>query len=165
MYSSDNKGVEKNYRKALSWFAKSAERGNAKAQYNLGKMYYFGEGVARDHRQAFSWYKKAAEQGDANAQYCTGMMCYNGEGVAKDYKEAMKWYLKSSEQGHAEAQYRLEWMCYNDEGIGKDGDCSGSTKIHRIPLLVNTKLQKHVKNAKNQKLLRANKGRNERVKK
>ena len=46
---------------------KAAERGDAEAQYWLGRCYYFGEGVAWDRAEAVKWFRKAAEQGDASA--------------------------------------------------------------------------------------------------
>ena len=57
---------------------KSAELGDANAQYKLGLMYYHGEGTLTDPKMAFYWYKKSAEQGNANAQYNLGLMYYNG---------------------------------------------------------------------------------------
>ena len=37
-----------------------AEQGDAKAQYKLGTMYYFGHGVPQDYWEAVRWYRKAA---------------------------------------------------------------------------------------------------------
>ena len=51
-----------------------AKQGNAKAQYNLGGMYYNGKGVRKDYAQAVQWYRKAAEQGHAKAQLNLGLM-------------------------------------------------------------------------------------------
>ena len=62
-----------------------AKQGNAKAQYNLGGMYYNGKGVRKDYAQAVQWYRKAAEQGNAKAQFNLGLMYYNGQGVSHDY--------------------------------------------------------------------------------
>jgi hypothetical protein len=47
---------------------KKAEKGDAKAQCNLGAMYAGGQGVAQDYAMAEAWYEKAAKQGDAQAQ-------------------------------------------------------------------------------------------------
>ncbi|MGN6890600.1 tetratricopeptide repeat protein, partial [Neisseria sp. P0014.S004] len=69
-----------------------AKQGNAKAQYNLGGMYYNGQGVRKDYAQAVQWYRKAAEQGNAKAQYNLGVMYEKGQGVRKDYVEAVRWY-------------------------------------------------------------------------
>tara|TARA_R110002020_G_scaffold46027_5_gene131253 strand:+ start:454 stop:651 length:198 start_codon:yes stop_codon:yes gene_type:complete len=40
---------------------KSAESGEAKAQYYMGEAYSKGNGVAQDDVQAVYWFKKAAE--------------------------------------------------------------------------------------------------------
>ena len=53
----------------MKWYRKAAEQGDAKAQYNLGNCYYFGNGVTENEQEAVKWYRKAAEQGDAKAQY------------------------------------------------------------------------------------------------
>ncbi len=61
----------------------SANRGDARAQYALAKLYYNGEGVTKDLTKAVEWYQKAADQGDAKAQLSLGGLYYRGEGVAK----------------------------------------------------------------------------------
>ncbi|MDH0356637.1 tetratricopeptide repeat protein [Morganella sp. GD04133] len=76
---------------------KAAEQGDAKAQNNLGLMYYNGEGVQQDDFKAFEWYTKAAEQGDAKAQFNLGLMYDNGEGVQQDDVKAFEWYTKAAE--------------------------------------------------------------------
>ena len=44
MYS-NGEGVSQDYKEVLKWFKKSAEQGNADAQYSLGAM-YDGGGLA-----------------------------------------------------------------------------------------------------------------------
>jgi TPR repeat protein len=46
---------------------KSADQGNAQAQYNLGVCYAQGLGVTRDDEQAVYWVMKAADQGFQDA--------------------------------------------------------------------------------------------------
>ena len=55
------------YTTALEEWLPIAEQGDARAQYNLGVMFYFGEGVQKDYAAAAEWYTKAAEQGNAAA--------------------------------------------------------------------------------------------------
>ena len=98
----------------------AAEQGYAKAQFNLGLMYYNGQGVRQDYTQAVQWYRKAAEQGDAEAQYNLGVMYYDGQGVRKDYVEAVKWYRKAAEQGYAKAQYNLGVAYEKGKGVRQD---------------------------------------------
>ena len=76
-----------------------AKQGNAKAQYNLGGMYYNGQGVRKDYAQAVQWYRKAAEQGIAQAQYNLGLMYAKGEGVRQNYKIAKEWFGKACDNG------------------------------------------------------------------
>lgn len=68
-----------------------AEQGKVEAQYNLGRMYYFGHGVPQDcYKIAVKWFSKAAEQGDAAAQNNLGVMYENGQGVPRSLNEAIK---------------------------------------------------------------------------
>ena len=40
-------GVISDYDKALNWYKKSADSGNAEAQYSLGLLYFMGQRVTR----------------------------------------------------------------------------------------------------------------------
>ena len=55
--------MEQDKSKAVEWYAKAAEQGDADAQDNLGSCYENGDGVSQDKRKAVEWYIKAAEQG------------------------------------------------------------------------------------------------------
>lgn len=41
-------GVKQDYFEAFKWYQKAAKQGYAKAQYNLGHMYYQGYGVKQN---------------------------------------------------------------------------------------------------------------------
>ena len=94
-----------------------AEQGNAKAQYNLGLMYHYGQGVPQDDAEAVKWYRRAAERGVAQAQYTLGVMYSKGRAVPQDYAEAIKWFRKAAEQGYAKAQYNLGVMYGKGLGV------------------------------------------------
>ncbi len=98
----------------------SAEQGDAKSQFKLGKIYSLGKGVPRDYAEAVRWYRKAADQGDAHAQYALGFMYYNGQGVPRDYAEAVRWFRNAADQGYATAQYSLGLMYRNGLGVPHD---------------------------------------------
>ena len=57
------KGVEQNYKQAVTWYQKAADQGEPAAQFNLGVMYRKGRGVAKNDKVARQWYEKAADQG------------------------------------------------------------------------------------------------------
>lgn len=56
-------GLTQDYRKALSWYGKSAKNGYALAQYKIGQMYIAGNGVKQNFIKAFAWLKTAISQG------------------------------------------------------------------------------------------------------
>jgi hypothetical protein len=97
-----------------------AEKGDARAQLDLGTIYYNGEGVPKDFAEALKWYRKAAEQGNARAQHNLGVCYDQGNGVPKDGTEAVKWYRKAADQNVAEAQYNLGVAYANGESVPKD---------------------------------------------
>ena len=107
------KGAKKNNSEAVKWFKQAVLRGHAKAQLQLGLMYYKGEGGLRqNYNLAIALFKKSAEQGISQAQFNLGMIYYKGEGVAKNYEQAVFWLEKAADQGNAQAQYNLATMYY-----------------------------------------------------
>jgi TPR repeat protein len=97
------RGVRQDYKEAVKWFRKSAERGIALAQFNLGVAFANGQGVTQDYKEAVKWYRKSAEQGDADAQYNLGVMYANGSGVLQDNVYAHMWWNIAASTGDAEA--------------------------------------------------------------
>ena len=106
-----------------------AEKGDAEAQFTLGRRYEKGDGRAQDYAGAVKWYRKAAEQGNAVAENNLGAIYYKGEGVPQDYIEALKWYQKAAEQGIAAAQSSLGWMY--EKGIGVPQNYVEALKWHQ----------------------------------
>ena len=113
---------DKNFVEAEKWYRKSAEQGNAPAQYELGAMYYDGKHIKQDFSEALKWIRKSAEQGNAPAQLLLGYMYEHGDGVTENLSEAVKWYRKSAEQGEKYAQYSLGKMYERGDGITQDYD-------------------------------------------
>ena len=61
-------GVEQDYVEANKWWLKSAELGDASAQYNLANNLYNARGVEKaDIENALKWYERAAKQGHEKA--------------------------------------------------------------------------------------------------
>jgi TPR repeat protein len=54
--------VEKDHEKALELYLKSAQSGNAGAQFGLANMYFKGEGGERDFGSAYVFFSLAAAQ-------------------------------------------------------------------------------------------------------
>jgi len=98
----------------------AAERGDVKAQTNLGLLYATGQGVAQDDAEAATWFRKAADQGNAEAQANLGRAYRNGEGVERDDAQAVAWYRKAADQGHVLAQANLGMMYARGRGVAQD---------------------------------------------
>jgi len=120
LYSASNALSRGDYETAVAEFTKLAEKGDDKAQANLGYMYYAGEGVPQDYKQAVYWYRKAGVQGNKDAQYNLAVSYAFGEGVAQDLTEAAIWYRRAGEQGHVVSQYSLGISYAYGEGVPQD---------------------------------------------
>jgi uncharacterized protein len=108
------------YTEAREAFEKAAARGDARAQFQLGLIYFNGHGVVQNFQEAKSWYEKAATGGDTMAAYNLGLMYTNGEGVAKDYAKAAGWYAKAADHGDPRAQFNLGLLYANGWGVKRD---------------------------------------------
>ncbi len=104
------------YRSAFTFLLPVAEAGHAKAQYQVGYMYFVGKGVQKNIQEAIKWYKKSAEQDFVLPQLVLGAVYLQGNGITKDTGEAFKWYRKAAELGNPDAQHNIAYMY--QEGIG-----------------------------------------------
>ena len=85
-------GVQADRAKAAEWYEKAAQQGYARAQYNLGNLYYEGIGAKKDYEKALYWYQKAADQKEPRAQERHGILYEFGHGVPMDKAKARAWY-------------------------------------------------------------------------
>jgi uncharacterized protein len=108
------------YATALRRLSPLAEKGDARAQFDIGFMHAYGWGVPRNPAEAITWYRKAADQGLGVAQHFLGLAYVNGEGVRPDDAEAARWFARAAAQGFAQAQYMLGLMTLDGRGVPKD---------------------------------------------
>jgi len=80
------------FKLAAGLFYPLAEKGDARAQYNLGLLHASGLGVGQNYQSALKWHRLAAGQGHAGAQNQLAQMYAKGEGVPQDYVRAHMWY-------------------------------------------------------------------------
>lgn len=110
---------------ALKWWTKSASKGQAIAQYELGNLFFKGfiddfpphsESYILDSDldKAIYWYNKSAKQGYLPAKRRLGEFYYYEIGVEKDYYKAYKLFKESG-------AYDYLYKCYkNGHGVSKD---------------------------------------------
>jgi TPR repeat protein len=99
---------------------KSAEAGNASAQYRLGLLYAGGVGVPQDYGQAKGWFEAAAKQGHVGAQADLGTLYLQGAGAPQSAQMAMFWFSQAAEQGDGLACAKLGWMYAEGQGVIQD---------------------------------------------
>lgn len=135
LYGIDN--IEQDTEKAIEWFSRAADFGNAQAQYELREFYLQkyedarndGEYDCEDEVQkavkwlteAVDWYTKAAKQGFAPAQISLGNMYSNGKGVDFDLTTALEWYGKAEKLKYTVAQFNEEYPTPEQQ---EDDDCT-----------------------------------------
>lgn len=100
-----------NYKKAVEYLRKSADKGYVLAMFNLGMCYEQGVGLNPSILEAWSWYKKAADKGYAPAMNSLGAICEKKHAVA----EAMTWYRKAADRGLLVAQFNLGTILMNQQ--------------------------------------------------
>lgn len=96
---------------AISLLQKSAESGHAKAQYELGELYWMNQDslipIEIDTLLAIQWYEKSAEQCYAQAQYRLAYIYEESPEPFKNPQRAFELYNAAAEQGFADALYRI----------------------------------------------------------
>jgi TPR repeat protein len=112
----------------VAWFCSEfclenrALRGQAKAEYLLGKRYFDTAVSMQDYARAARLIKQSADQGYAKAQTALGLVYEHGLGVTKSYDQALKWLRRAAEQGYPVAQNELGVMYAKGRGVGRNLD-------------------------------------------
>lgn len=115
--------IKKDLAKSYLWLKKSADGGNPKAQYFLGRRLIGGTGGADQNiEQGMTWLKKASENGynrdvylkeieklatagNSKAQYMMSVFYLNADGVKYDSLKVFDWLSKSMTQSYSRAIY------------------------------------------------------------
>ena len=113
----------------LAEIRQAAERGDATAQYYLGRTCFDGSRGMKDEGEGLKWIQRAADGGLANAQGRLGWMYDKGVGFRQDYGMAAKFYRQAAEQGHAMAQNNLGRLY--QQGLGVPQDMAEAVRWYR----------------------------------
>ena len=106
MYGTDEKGVDRDYKKSIEYYEKSIEA-NRFMYYslvNIGEIYYMGgDGIAKDLQKAESYFNKAVEvDNDAAIEIAKDLWEKGG------YVDAKKWYDKAIKIYRTAGEYEDE---------------------------------------------------------
>src|SRR5262249_38714117 len=97
-----------------------ASRGDAIAEYRLGRLYMTGRGVTPDYKEAAKYLHLAAEQGLPEAETVMGYLYENGKGVPRDYRTAFDYYAVAAKRGDLTAANNLGVMYGHGYGVRRD---------------------------------------------
>lgn len=86
-------GIEKNFDKALEYLRGCAKKGNADAQFYVGKIYEY----KKDYTTALIYYLKAKELNHAQAIHHIGWMYEHGVAFKKSPSLALKFYSEAKQ--------------------------------------------------------------------
>jgi len=101
---------EKDLAGASVLFQRAVEKGNRRAQYQLGLLYARGGGVRKNLIRARELLHKSAMQGHPKAQFYLGQMYAFGDGGEKDNIKATMWFWIATTMGDRFAMDSLRMM-------------------------------------------------------
>lgn len=116
------------FKAAYELFHREAQRGNALAMCDLGRMCIDGLGRDADPLEGQRWYAKALSafleleewEPDRYTEYRIGKLYAGGLGTEQDHAAAAKWFAKAAGQGHKYARYSLAGLYLRGQGVAKD---------------------------------------------
>lgn len=91
-------GVDQDWTKAVEMLSRSAQQGNADAQWELGLMYENADHISKDEAQALDLYRKSADAGSPIGLYLVAHCYQHGIVVEEDRAVSDSLYSKSYEQ-------------------------------------------------------------------
>ncbi|WP_207261539.1 tetratricopeptide repeat protein [Desulfovibrio sp. Huiquan2017] len=100
---------EIDYTVAFNMLMGEAQKGDPRAQTQIGFMYQVGAGVPKSIDTALGWYKKAAAQNYTQAQHRISVM-YGPYADTPNLEKAIKWCRMAAEQGYVPAQLDLGFL-------------------------------------------------------
>ena len=92
-------GVKQDRNKSMQLYRLSADRGNARAQYNIA----YDLRVDGSFVEAFSYFKRSADQGFTHAIYACAQCYLHGQGVAFDLEAATRLCERAAAEGSEHA--------------------------------------------------------------
>ena len=120
-----NVEVAKSQTSQKYFYAKrAAEKGNARAQYDLGLMYANGNGVAKNEALALMWFNRAAQNNFSKSSTAKKVVRSRVQAPkvvrTKGTSQKFKFAKKAAKRGNARAQFDLAMMYHKGEGVSKN---------------------------------------------
>jgi tetratricopeptide (TPR) repeat protein len=97
-----------------------AKRGDAEAQYLLGKAYLEGREVPRDPSEGIRWLRHASGQGHAEARFVLATLYREGRGTPQNLPAAARLLSENVADRHLPSEVALAEMYAAGEGVARD---------------------------------------------
>ena len=122
------KDQPQDFAQAFTLFQREAQKGNALAMHDLGRMLADGLGREIDMQSAHVWYSRALatfraverQKENRYAEYRIGKLYAAGLGCEQDYGDAARWFRLSADKGYKYAQYSLAGLFRRGQGVVQD---------------------------------------------
>lgn len=99
-------GVERSISDAITWYRRSARRGESRAMFSLGFIAY----EQKDWAEALTWFRRAADAGHHRSLFWLGMLHWRGRAVAQSRSEAMRLIHLAAQKKVPDATRALRWL-------------------------------------------------------
>ncbi len=97
-----------------------ADKGDPKAQFELGERFHLGRGVLQDSITAVDWWQKSAAQKYPPAELSLGIAYGTGDGVPKSEQKGVELCQAAADSGWARAQENMGMLYFLGAGVQKD---------------------------------------------
>jgi TPR repeat protein len=112
--------LERDRKKAITWYTSAANQGHAESQYRLAIAYLYGIGVARNAANGENWLTNAAKQNHPVAKEMLPIYLAN-RSANMSTSIALSWYLEKAAAGDPEGQFGIGNMYESGWGIYANG--------------------------------------------
>lgn len=113
--------LEKNVDEGIRWLTLAAENNNGRAQYEMGKLYFFDKGIfERDDAKAYMWFKRSADNNYPYAGHYVAQCHIAGAGVPEDQKKGFELFLENANVGVPESQEKVAFCYMFGVGVEKN---------------------------------------------
>lgn len=109
------------YKSALKNWRPLAMKGDARAMFGLGQLYFQGRGgISKNYAGAAKWYAKAADKGHPGATFRLAELYFNGYGVPQNDAKAAALFRNAAQKGHVKAMVAMGNIYTEGEVLPRD---------------------------------------------
>lgn len=125
MYDSGQDFSTPDLDRAVQWYQRAADLGDAEAQYQMAGILSMKDSKYYNASRSVKYLTAAADQGQKEASHQLGLMyAYGSNGVRRNVAKAKKYLLASCEAGYDQAMVDYANMCFEGQVLPRDFEAS-----------------------------------------